>query len=158
MPKAEKRVIRTVSRPSEENAQALTNWFFESFDLSGKGDTSERTMFGIIVTNSIKGVGTTSKVLSNELKLPLSTTIYDLNKFIDSGLVVRKGREYFLRGSDFESTIQEIQAEMITEFNRMMQFASKLDELFTSEFYGTGGREQEQTAAEREEGDEAAGQ
>ena len=146
MPKAEKIVIRTVSRPDEENAQALTNWFFESFDLSGKDDTPERRMFGIIVNNSLQGMGTTSKGLSAELRQPLSTVIYNLNKFIDSGLVVRKGREYYLRASDFESTIQEIQAEMIAEFNRMTQFASKLDELFTSEVYGTG----RQTAGEKQ--------
>ncbi len=141
MPKAEKIVIRAIGRPMGEDAGSLTNWFFDSFDLSGKGDTPERSMFSRIVINSLKGLGTPSKDLSRELKLPLSTVIYNLNKFIDSGLVVRKGREYFLRGSDFESTLQEIQAEMITEFNRMMQFASKLDELFASEIYGTG-REQ----------------
>ncbi|MDE1854965.1 MAG: winged helix-turn-helix transcriptional regulator [Candidatus Micrarchaeota archaeon] len=156
MPKSEKIVIKTVSRPSDENAQSLTNWFFESFDLSGKGDTPERKMFSTIVNNSLKGVGTTSKELSRGLKLPLSTVIYNLNKFIDSGLVVRKGREYYLRASDFESTIQEIQAEMITEFNRMMQFASKLDELFEREIYGTG--RGQITTEKREKGNKAAKQ
>ncbi len=153
MPKGEKIVIRAVSKPDEDNPQAITNWFFESFNLSGKDDTPERKMFAIIVNNSLQGVGTTSKGLSAELKQPLSTVIYNLNKFIDSGLVVRKGREYFLRGSDFQSTIQEIQAEMVAEFNRMMQFASKLDELFTSEVYGTG---REQTATKREKRAKAA--
>lgn len=145
MPKEGKIVIRAVSRPLGEDAQSLTNWFFEAFDLSGKGDTPERAMFSTIVSNSLKGNGTTSKELSAELELPLSTVIYNLNKFIDSGLVVRKGREYYLRASDFESTIQEIQAQMVLEFNRMMQFASKLDELFTGEFYGT----ERQTAREK---------
>ena len=147
MPKSEKIVIKTVGRPSDESAQSLTNWFFESFDLSGRDDKSERAMFSTIVNNSLKGRGTTSKELSKKLRLPLSTAIYNLNKFIDSGLVVRKGREYYLRASDFESTIQEIQAEMIAEFNRMMQFASKLDELFKGEIYGTG----RQTAGEKRE-------
>jgi predicted transcriptional regulator len=138
MPKAEKIVIRTVSRPTGEDAQSLTNWFFDAFDLSGKGDNPERLMFEEIVNNSVKGAGTTSKLLSRQLKLPLSTVIYNLNKFISSGLVVRKGRQYYLRASDFESTIQEIQAEMVMEFSRMMQFATKLDEIIEKEMYGRG--------------------
>lgn len=138
MPKAEKIVVKTVTKPSIESAQALTDWFFDTFDLSGKSGTPEREMFQIIVSNSLKGTGTSSKHISKSLKVPLSTVIYDLNKFIDSGLVVRKGREYYLRASDFESTIQELQAEMLMEFSRMMQFASKLDALIENEIYGTG--------------------
>ena len=152
MPKAEKIVVKTVTRPSVESAQALTDWFFDTFDLSGKGDRPEREMFQIIVSSSLKGTGTSSKSISKSLNVPLSTVIYDLNKFIDCGLVVRKGREYFLRASDFESTIQELQAEMLTEFNRMMQFASKLDELIEDEIYGRGRGEER----EEREGREAA--
>ncbi len=136
MSKAEKIVIKTVNRPDEENAKAITNWFLASFDLSGEGDNPEKDMFEEIVVNTLKGVGTTSKEISIELKLARSTVIYDLNKFIDSGLVVRKGRKYYLRASDFETTIQELQAEMSMEFNRMMQFASKLDSLMEDENYG----------------------
>lgn len=136
MPKAEKIAIKTVSRPAEEDAKSLTNWFFDSFDLSGKGDDQERKMFNEIVSNSLKGIGISSKEISKLQKLPRSTVIYDLNKFIGSGLVVRKGRKYYLRASDFESTIQELQAEMLTEFNRMMQFASRLDEIMEGEIHG----------------------
>jgi predicted transcriptional regulator len=138
MPKAEKIVVKTVTKPSVESAPALTDWFFDTFGLAGKGDGPERKMFQLIVSNSLKGAGTSSKSISRSLKVPLSTVIYNLNKFIDCGLVVRKGREYFLRASDFESTIQELQAEMLAEFNRMMQFASKLDELIEDEIYGRG--------------------
>jgi predicted transcriptional regulator len=136
MPKAEKIVVKTVNRPTEENTNALTDWFFDAFDLSGKGDSQEREMFKEIINNTFKGVGTTSKQLSMELKLPRSTAIYYLNKFISSGLIVRKGRRYYLRANDLTSTIQELQAEMQTEFNRMMQLANKLDELMEGEIYG----------------------
>jgi predicted transcriptional regulator len=93
-------------------------------------------MFREIVSSSLKGIGISSKEISKWQNLPRSTVIYDLNKFIDSGLVVRKGRKYYLRASDFESTIQELQAEMLTEFNRMMQFASRLDEIMEGEIHG----------------------
>ena len=93
-------------------------------------------MFKELVENSMKGTGTTSKELNKELDLPRSTVIYHLNRFMSSGLVVRKGTRYYLRASDFETTIQELQSEMLMEFNRMMQFASKLDEIMEDEING----------------------
>ncbi|MGA3020410.1 MAG: winged helix-turn-helix domain-containing protein [Candidatus Micrarchaeales archaeon] len=129
-------VIKTISKPGKEDAKTLTDWFLTSFDLSNKGDEQEQAMFREIVSSSLKGIGTTSKALNEEFNLPLSTVIYHLNKFIGSGLVIRKGRRYFLRANDFETTIQELQAEMLTEFGRMMQFASKLDEIFEEEIHG----------------------
>jgi predicted transcriptional regulator len=136
MSNAEKIVIRTMNKPGKEDVKTLTNWFFTSFDLSNKGDEQEQAMFREIVSNSLKGTGTTSKTLSEEFNLPISTAIYHLNKFINSGLVIRKGRRYFLRANDFETTIQELQAEMLADFGRMMQFASKLDEIFEGEMHG----------------------
>lgn len=139
-------VIKTVNRPGKEDVKTLTDWFLDSFDLSGKDDVIEQTMFKELVSNSLKGIGTTSKTLNKELKLPRSTVIYHLNRFIGSGLVIRKGRNYYLRANDFETTIQELQAEMLIEFNRMMQFASKIDKMITGEVYGRrkkgSGREQ----------------
>lgn len=143
MPKAEKIVVKTINKPLGEDVKSIADWFSEAFDLSSKGDFQEREMFKELISNSLKGVGTASKDLSEELKLPRSTVIYDLNKLIDSGLIVRKGRKYYLRASDFQSTIQELQAELSMEFSRMMQFATKLDELIEGEIYdkrkkGTG--------------------
>ena len=129
-------VLKIVNKPGEDTARALTDWFLESFDLSGKDDLLEQAMFKELVGNSLKGTGTTSKELNKELDLPRSTVIYHLNRFIGSGLVVRKGRRYYLRAEDFESTIQELQGEMLMEFSRMMQFASKLDAIMEDEING----------------------
>ncbi len=129
-------VLKIVNKPGQDTARALTDWFLESFDLSGKDDLLEQAMFKELVGNSLKGTGTTSKELNKELDLPRSTVIYHLNRFIGSGLVVRKGRRYYLRAEDFESTIQELQGEMLMEFSRMMQFASKLDAIMEDEING----------------------
>jgi predicted transcriptional regulator len=129
-------VIKLVNKPGKESARALTDWFLESFDLTGRDDELEQMMFQELVGNSMKGTGTTSKELNRDLDAPRSTVIYHLNRFISSGLVVRKGRRYYLRAEDFETTIQELQGEMLMEFGRMMQFASKLDAIMEDEING----------------------
>jgi hypothetical protein len=49
--------------------------------------------------------------------------------------VIRRGRRYYLRSEDMKSTLQELQADMIREFQRMMYMAQKLDGILEDETY-----------------------
>ena len=117
-----------------ESASELTDMLCSALGIANK--TEDKKVFKEIVEKSLRGVGVTSKALSKELKLPRSTVIYKLNYFIESGLVVRKGRQYFLRGSNMEETIQQLEAEVESTFDRLLKLASKLDKLIESELYG----------------------
>ena len=126
--------IRPISKPAKESVDTLVSWFCESLDLSDKDDL-EPTMLKEIIDRSIKGSGVTSMELKISLDTPRTTVIYHLNRFIDSGIVVRKGRKYYLRSSDMASTLEELQADMQREFVRMIEFAQKMDAMFESDVY-----------------------
>ncbi len=117
-----------------ESTSELTDMLCNALGIANK--IEDKKVFKEIVEKSLKGEGVTSKALSKNLKLPRSTVIYKLNYFIESGLVVRKGRQYFLRGSNLEDTIQQLEAEVENTFNRILKLASKLDELIGREIYG----------------------
>ena len=89
-----------------------------------------------IINKSIKGNGVTSMELKMRLGTPRTTVIYHLNRMIYSGIVVRKGRKYYLRSTDMASTLEELQADMQREFMRMIEFAQKMDAMFESDIYG----------------------
>ncbi|MDE1855836.1 MAG: helix-turn-helix transcriptional regulator [Candidatus Micrarchaeota archaeon] len=131
----EKIVVRQIQKPQKENVDTLVSWFLRSFDLSDQ-DELEPDMLKEIVGASFIGTGVTSKELNRRLETPRTTVIYHLNRFIASGLVVRKGRKYFLRATDMETTIEELQADMMREFNRMMEFAEKFDQMIMGDIYG----------------------
>ncbi|MCL4364731.1 MAG: hypothetical protein M1569_01070 [Candidatus Marsarchaeota archaeon] len=131
----EKIVIRQVNRPSKENVDALVNWFCETLDLGGR-DALQPVMLKEIINRSMNGSGVTSKELNSKLDMPRTTVIYHLNRFIYSGIVVRKGRRYYLRSEDMTSTMEELQADMERDFVRLIEFAEKMDALFESGFYG----------------------
>ncbi len=133
----EKIVLRSISRPSSTDMKELTDWFIKVFDLGGKEGGLETAMFKEIIVNNIEGKGVTSKVLNKKLEVPRSTVIYHLNRFIYSGLVVRKGRKYYLRSEDMHGTIEELHADIEREFSRMMQFADMMDKLFEESNYGS---------------------
>ena len=130
MSSGDKIIIRTVSRPSGKDAEELVDWFCRVFGLSGEKGDIEPVLLKEIIETSVNGEGTTSKVLNEKLELPRSTVIYHLNRFIYSGLVVRRGRKYYLRSEDMESTLEELQSEIDREFGRMMEFAQRMDSLF----------------------------
>jgi predicted transcriptional regulator len=132
----EKLVIKQVSKPPKEDVDTLVAWFLQSFDLSDSKDSLEPGMLKEIISGSVKGSGVTSKELNIRLETPRTTVIYHLNRFIYSGLVVRKGRKYYLRSEDMESTLEEMQADMTREFQRMMEIAEKLDDIIEEDTYG----------------------
>jgi predicted transcriptional regulator len=136
MANEEKIVLRTINRPSRPDIDELADWFCKVFDLSGKDDRLEPAMLKEIVSHNTDGRGTTSKMLNRKLGVPRTTVIYHLNRFIGSGLVIRRGTKYYLRSEDMESTLEELQADMEREFIRMMEFAKKMDEMFESDVYG----------------------
>jgi predicted transcriptional regulator len=131
MSSGDKIIIKTVGKPSERgDAAELVDWFCRVFGLSGEKSEIEPVLLKEIIQTSMHGDGTTSKVLNQKLKLPRSTVIYHLNRFIYSGLVIRRGRKYYLRSEDMESTLEELQNEIDREFGRMMEFAQRMDSLF----------------------------
>ncbi|MEM0124195.1 MAG: hypothetical protein QXF41_01455, partial [Candidatus Micrarchaeaceae archaeon] len=59
-----------------------------------------------------------------------------INRLISIGLATRRGRRYLLREADMESTIEAMQADIIREFERMLEFASRLDKILIGGDYG----------------------
>ena len=123
----ERITIKVVGRPQKDDLDHLSSWFCEVFDLNDKENNIEPLMLKRLIIKSISGDGVTSKELQKDLETPRSTVIYHLNRFIDAGLIIRKGRNYYLRSDDLASTIEDIQAEMIREFDRVITLAQKID-------------------------------
>lgn len=128
----EKIVVRSLNKPTKQNTDELIVWFLKSFGLAESAEDFEPSLLKEIFNASISGTGVTSKELTADLETPRTTVIYHLNRFIGSGLIVRKGTRYFLRSEDMESTIEELQSDMFREFNRMLEFAEELDKMMIS--------------------------
>jgi predicted transcriptional regulator len=135
MSNVEKLVIkRAMNRPRKDGIDGLTALFCEVFDLSG--NDSEPALLKEIAESSMSGNGVTSKKLNEKLSIPRSTVIYHLNRFIYSGIIIRKGRKYYLRSGDMTGTITELQSDLMMEFKKLLEFAEKMDEILEEEMNG----------------------
>ncbi len=135
MANTEKLVIKAINRPHGADEEKLLEWFCAVFDLSGSGNL-EPEILKEIAGSSINGIGVTSMELKEKLETPRSTVIYHLNRFIYSGIVIRKGRRYYLRSNDMASTMEELQSEILHEFNRLIDFAQRLDQMIEEDMHG----------------------
>ncbi|MGC8586301.1 MAG: hypothetical protein ACP5K5_02015 [Candidatus Micrarchaeia archaeon] len=116
-------VIKSIERPRAETPDALIKWFCNVFDLDDEIEAEMLKRF-------IKAASANRGISSSEFKfgsVARSTVIYHLNRFIDAGLVVRKGRKYIFRGSNMSSLIEEMEYDINREMQRMLDFAKELD-------------------------------
>jgi predicted transcriptional regulator len=123
-------VIQFVERPDSDNPEDIIRWFCAVFGFSTEGgDSVEEAIFRRFAESAYRDEGLTSSEVTADMTIARSTVIYHLNRFIDSGLLVKKGRKYHLRASEMSKTIEEIEYDIDREMRRMLDTAREFDRL-----------------------------
>ncbi|MGC8478980.1 MAG: winged helix-turn-helix domain-containing protein [Candidatus Micrarchaeia archaeon] len=126
-------VIRSVDKPVREkdNVDALIKWFCEAFGLSKEDekDSIEEEILKKFIYAALKDKGISSGELKFGKPIPRSTIIYHLNRFIDAGLIIKRGRRYYLRSVDMAGVIKELEYDMDREIRRMLDMAEDLNRI-----------------------------
>ncbi|MDE1856999.1 MAG: hypothetical protein KGH98_02850 [Candidatus Micrarchaeota archaeon] len=132
----ERIVIKVVGMPNDGDPDRMIKWFCEVFDLSnGKdNDNIEEQILKRFILNQGNGDGLSSSQLNADLETHLarSTLIYHLNRFIDAGLLVRKGRRYHLRANELSKTIEELEYDIDREMKRLHHVAEEFERIMLS--------------------------
>lgn len=122
-------VIHFMETPDSDNPEAIVRWFCAVFGLSEEKDSIEEQLLKRFMSEAYRSNGISSTELSETTNMPRSTIIYHLNRFIDSGLVIKRGRRYYLRASEMRKTIEEIEYDIEREMRRMFDMAAEFDKL-----------------------------
>ncbi|MGC8648413.1 MAG: winged helix-turn-helix domain-containing protein [Candidatus Micrarchaeia archaeon] len=126
-------VIRSVDKPVREkdNVDVLIKWFCEAFGLSKEDekDSIEEKILKKFIYAALKDKGISSGELKFGKPIPRSTIIYHLNRFIDAGLIIKRGRRYYLRSVDMAGVIKELEYDMDREIKRMLDMAEDLNRI-----------------------------
>lgn len=125
--------LRSLERPDYTDPRALLRWFCSVFGLtdargSRDGGIEEQILINLIYA-ARQGRGISSSELKTKPALPRSTLIYHLNRFMDLGLVVKRGRRYHLRSTDMTKVIEEINYDVNREFMKILDTAREFDKL-----------------------------
>ena len=105
----ERLVLRFVEKPDSENPEKIIRWFCEVLGLSSGNDANniEEQILKSFIDAAHSDKGISSSELKLDTTLARSTVIYHLNRFIEAGLLVKKGRKYYLRASEMQKAIEE---------------------------------------------------
>ncbi|MBU0532864.1 hypothetical protein KKB44_05220 [Candidatus Micrarchaeota archaeon] len=121
-------VIRYIMLPQEDNYDAELNWIFQCLGLGGETDEIARAIFHEFVKASRENKGISSRDLMEKIPVTQAAIVYHLNTFIRSGLIIKQGRDYYLRGGSLEHALDEIENDMLRRMTRLKEMAKKIDE------------------------------
>ncbi len=127
----ERIVIKFVERPDFDDQEKMLKWFCEVFGLSSSDSdySIEEQILKKFTYAAYRNRGLASSELKLKTDLARSTVIYHLNRFIEAGLLVKRGRKYYLRASEMYKAIEEIEYDINREMQRMLDTAKEFDKL-----------------------------
>jgi transposase len=133
--------IRFVEMPDPSDPESILRWFCKVFGLATtEGDSIEEQIFRSFVDAAYSNKGLSSSELKLDTDLSRSTVIYHLNRFIESGLLVKHGRKYALRASELSKAIEEIEYDINREMSRMLNTAKEYDRMMLTKASGRKGK------------------
>ncbi len=124
-------IIRYISVPSEdEDLNEGIDWIYQCLGLGDDRDEVGKLVFRALVKASHNDSGISSRDIAQLGEVSQAAIIYHLNLFKRSGLVVKDGRSYYLRGHTLENTLEEMESDMVRRFGKLKKIAKKIDGYF----------------------------
>jgi hypothetical protein len=123
-------VIRYIAVPtSERSLDDEIAWIYQCLGLGDERDDVGKLVFRAIVKADKNGQGISSRDIMQFGEVTQAAIIYHLNLFQRTGLVVKEGRNYYLRAPSLEQTISEMEEDTRRRFEQLKKIAKKIDGL-----------------------------
>jgi len=122
-------LILDVKMPAAKDLDSDMEWICKSFGFLESRDKEKTAakIFKALLEVAKEGNGLSSDKLSEKVGLTRGTMVHHLNKFTQSGLVIRREGHYELRGRSLQRTIREIKRDFDRIFENMEQVAESID-------------------------------
>jgi len=121
-------VIRYIAVPSpDEDTDADIDYIYQCLGLGDERDDVGRVVFRALVKSSMRGEGISSRDIMELSETSQAAVIYHLNNFQRSGLVIKDGRNYFLRGHSLSQTREEMENDISRRFEHLKSIAKKIE-------------------------------
>ncbi len=121
--------VKRVKRPKTSDLNNDIQIISQSLGLFSKRD-KEKSCFRVFL-EIVKNKGMNAEEITLNTHLTRATVIHHLNFLIKSGLIIKKGHKYFLRGETLEGLIKEISKDMEKNFSELDKLAKNIDSELT---------------------------
>lgn len=121
-------VIRYVTVPkTEKDPDSELDYIYQCLGLGDERDEVGRAVFRALVKANMRGEGISSRDIMELSAVSQAAVIYHLNIFKRSGLVVKDGRNYYLRGRTLVDTLEDMENDMHRRFQNLKEIAKKVE-------------------------------
>jgi hypothetical protein len=122
-------VIRYIAVPvSEDDIDIDIDYVYQCLGLGDERDDVGRIVFRALVKSSKLGEGISSRDVMQLSETSQAAVIYHLNNFQRSGIAVKDGRNYYLRGHTLEQTLEEMEGDIHRRFEHLKSIARKIED------------------------------
>lgn len=119
-------IIRRIQIPVKQDTDSYVGWLCDCLGFGG--DALAIEIFKDLLKANYEGKFPSSTELCKGKEVTRAAVIYHLNRFIERGLIERRGRTYSLRDTTLTSTIDEIEEDVLRYFKRLKEVAKKIDD------------------------------
>ncbi len=126
---AQQITIRRIERPAKKGLDGDLEVFCRALGMPTDEQSVARDIFREILQKEGKGKqgGIRSIIISRKMRVTRGGAVYHLNKLMESGLIVRRGRAYELRAQSLRETVDEMEDDMRRMFKMVKRMAAEID-------------------------------
>lgn len=118
-----------VKTPPGQNVEDWIVWLCKCLDIDPKKNKLAFDIFLHLLDASRKNKGVRTIDITRERNVTQAAVVYHMNLFMHSGLIVKRGREYFMRGGSLKKAINEMEIDMLRRMRILREMAEKIDEV-----------------------------
>jgi len=116
-------------RPENLHINQELQWLGSSLGLFNIRD-KDKSCFRVFI-EMVKSAKTQEPLSSDEIAfrtaLSRGTVVHHINRLIDSGIVVNKGKRYMLRVDSLKELVSEVEKDIVKVLNTLKNFAEDID-------------------------------
>ncbi len=123
-------VVRHVRAPIEINIEKDIEWFCESFGFKEPRDNSGTaiSIFRQLLKTVHDDNGLTSTQISEQVGVTRGAVLHHLEKFQDSGIIIKRGQAYSLRTINLGEMVKEVEEDIKRTLEHIHDIATEIDD------------------------------
>lgn len=121
-------IIFELDAPKSPNVEDEIKWLCRCLGLDPDKDKLAFNIFLHLLDANRRNDGVKTIGITKKNKVTQAAVVYHMNLFMRSGLVVKRGPKYYLRGRTLGQTIAEMEADISKRMVLLKHIASRIDE------------------------------
>ncbi len=121
--------LKKINKPKKGDVEKDIDWFCDSLCLSSGRDTEFTSTK--IISDILNKISEHEKVFSEEiakdLGLKQGLVNHHLRNLIDSGIIIRKKKQIFIKGGSLKEAVIEMRRDVLSTFEDIEKMAGEID-------------------------------